>query len=278
MKNYYQILGVLDDAEDVVIRAAYKALAQKYHPDRWKGSQADATARMSEINRAYETLVDPVKRAKYDETIDRSSYEEDQDQNINEEELISDLDEMWNKVLEFLPDLKYLSNNLSKISKSLEYAFKLTLLETKRFNEGDKIAHSLEDAYLTKYFGTNKEIHSFAKQLIFAGKRIDAKALNDAVVLLGSSVEPKIIIRKIQGDLTSNEVGMSKLQMAELLLEVKSIRCADDFMKAVGAEVKSLGFWGNQVEVLYNGVAMKMSLPEYIEYASGLAKNILGRA
>ncbi len=30
MKNYYKILGVLDDAEDIVIRAAYKALAQRY--------------------------------------------------------------------------------------------------------------------------------------------------------------------------------------------------------------------------------------------------------
>jgi len=30
MKDYYRILGVVEDAEDVVLRAAYKALAQRY--------------------------------------------------------------------------------------------------------------------------------------------------------------------------------------------------------------------------------------------------------
>ena len=33
-KDYYKILGVLDNAEDIVIKAAYRALAQKYHPDK----------------------------------------------------------------------------------------------------------------------------------------------------------------------------------------------------------------------------------------------------
>ncbi len=29
--DYYRILGVLDDTEDIVIKAAYRALAQRYH-------------------------------------------------------------------------------------------------------------------------------------------------------------------------------------------------------------------------------------------------------
>ena len=46
MKDYYRILGILDDAEDIIIRAAYKALAQRYHPDKWKGDKTEATKRM----------------------------------------------------------------------------------------------------------------------------------------------------------------------------------------------------------------------------------------
>jgi len=65
MKNYYQILGVLDDAEDIVIRAAYKALAQKYHPDKWSGDVNFATGKMTEINEAYDVLSDKTKRAEY---------------------------------------------------------------------------------------------------------------------------------------------------------------------------------------------------------------------
>jgi DnaJ-class molecular chaperone len=68
-KTYYQILGVLNDAEDIVIRAAYKALAQKYHPDKWTGSKEEVTQRMSEINQAYHVLTSMEKKLRYDEEI-----------------------------------------------------------------------------------------------------------------------------------------------------------------------------------------------------------------
>ena len=48
-KDYYRILGVLDDAEDIVIRASYRALAQKYHPDKWPGSHAESSKKMSRL-------------------------------------------------------------------------------------------------------------------------------------------------------------------------------------------------------------------------------------
>ena len=40
MKDYYCILGVIKSAEDIVIKAAYRALAQKYHPDKFEGDEA----------------------------------------------------------------------------------------------------------------------------------------------------------------------------------------------------------------------------------------------
>ena len=64
--DYYAILGVHPTAEDVVIRAAYKALAQRYHPDRYAGSQDEAHRKMSELTKAYDVLADPVRRQKYD--------------------------------------------------------------------------------------------------------------------------------------------------------------------------------------------------------------------
>jgi curved DNA-binding protein len=64
--DLYEILGVLPSAEDIVITAAYRVLAQRYHPDRWAGPPAEAHERMAAINRAYETLKDPARRAAYD--------------------------------------------------------------------------------------------------------------------------------------------------------------------------------------------------------------------
>ncbi|MGR8980147.1 MAG: J domain-containing protein, partial [Gammaproteobacteria bacterium] len=59
--DYYAILGVMPTAEDIVIRAAYKALAQRYHPDKFKGSSEELQRKMGEINEAYGILSDPVQ-------------------------------------------------------------------------------------------------------------------------------------------------------------------------------------------------------------------------
>lgn len=39
MKDFYEILGVSPNADIIVISAAYKALVQIYHPDKWKGEK-----------------------------------------------------------------------------------------------------------------------------------------------------------------------------------------------------------------------------------------------
>jgi curved DNA-binding protein CbpA len=58
----YRILQVDPSAEDIVIRAAYRVLARRFHPD---GDQPDPH-RMAEINRAYATIRDPDARRRYD--------------------------------------------------------------------------------------------------------------------------------------------------------------------------------------------------------------------
>lgn len=59
----YAVLQVSTDAEQVVVQAAYRALARRYHPD---GSAPDSS-RMVEINRAWERVRTAQRRARYDE-------------------------------------------------------------------------------------------------------------------------------------------------------------------------------------------------------------------
>ncbi|MBQ8394795.1 MAG: molecular chaperone DnaJ [Clostridia bacterium] len=64
-KNYYDILGVDKKATPEEIKAAYRKLAMKYHPDRNQGDEA-AAEKFKEVNEAHETLSDQQKRAAYD--------------------------------------------------------------------------------------------------------------------------------------------------------------------------------------------------------------------
>lgn len=59
--DYYQILGLSPKADSSAIRRAWKSIAQKLHPD--KGGSED---RFREAKLAYETLIDPQRRAVYD--------------------------------------------------------------------------------------------------------------------------------------------------------------------------------------------------------------------
>lgn len=65
MKDYYEVLGVSQDATDAELKKAYRQLAMKYHPDRNSGEKA-SEEKFKEINNAYSCLCDPEKRAHYD--------------------------------------------------------------------------------------------------------------------------------------------------------------------------------------------------------------------
>ena len=66
-KDLYSILGVSRDADENVLKKAYRSLAKKYHPDLHP-DDAEAEAKFKEINEAYELLGDPEKRKAYDKT------------------------------------------------------------------------------------------------------------------------------------------------------------------------------------------------------------------
>lgn len=70
LRTHYDNLKVARDAPDFLIRAAYKSLSQKYHPDK-NPDDARATRVMAIINQSYEVLSDPVRRKEHDDWIRR---------------------------------------------------------------------------------------------------------------------------------------------------------------------------------------------------------------
>ncbi|KAK3132250.1 hypothetical protein QOZ80_6AG0518310 [Eleusine coracana subsp. coracana] len=63
----YETLHVRRAATQAEIKAAYRAMAKRLHPDA--GSSGAAASAFMEIRRAYETLSDPAERARYDRSL-----------------------------------------------------------------------------------------------------------------------------------------------------------------------------------------------------------------
>jgi len=72
--THYDNLKVSRGAPQEVVRAAYKALSQKYHPDKNPGDERAARI-MAIVNTAYGTLADPQRRKEHDEWIAQEEYE-----------------------------------------------------------------------------------------------------------------------------------------------------------------------------------------------------------
>jgi molecular chaperone DnaJ len=64
-RDYYEVLGVTRAASEAEMKASYRKLAMKWHPDRNPGDK-DCEAHFKEINEAYDVLKDEQKRAAYD--------------------------------------------------------------------------------------------------------------------------------------------------------------------------------------------------------------------
>ena len=64
-RDYYEVLGVSNDASSGDIKKAYRKLAVKFHPDK-NPDDPEAEENFKELGEAYEVLMDDQKRAAYD--------------------------------------------------------------------------------------------------------------------------------------------------------------------------------------------------------------------
>ena len=65
MKDPYEVLGILKNATDAEIKAAYRKLAKKYHPDLNPNNQ-EAEQKFKDVNTAYKMIENKEAREKYE--------------------------------------------------------------------------------------------------------------------------------------------------------------------------------------------------------------------
>lgn len=127
-KDYYAILGIGRQSSHEEIRAAYRLLSKKWHPDLNPGK--DVTQKMQDINEAYAILKDSVKKARYDFEYDnyfrtesakqetRQKNDNRQEYEVHDENLKQDINEARkyaeDLVAEFFKSLKETSKVAAK--------------------------------------------------------------------------------------------------------------------------------------------------------------------
>jgi curved DNA-binding protein CbpA len=215
MKDYYRILGVSPDTEDVVIRAAWKALVQRYHPDRVGGDAAEANTRIVEINEAYNVLSDADKRSAYDNARENEEENIDENESVNDEEVDYEfISPDWLEAVKQYPDLVTINQRLSKISHQLAFIFRARMLESDdELLFRQEVAADIEKEFMYLHFGESAAINDLALKLIFAGNKAAVKALNEMFTMQGSDFSPEDAFNKICKDFNFETDQMREMRL-----------------------------------------------------------------
>lgn len=201
MKNYYFVLGVMPNAPQAVIRAAYRALCQIYHPDKYEGDKQHGEMLLMEFNEAWSVLSDPAQRREYDKRLAEGTNSFDERSGEKDSspfkavllEVFPDLE----AVADYYPDIWDIIAALQVVSKQLAGGYVAALLETKAFKDRLALADILKDQFFQSYFGKNSEILRFAEMLVEHREKDALKELNRAVNLFGTGIEPEKVIARI---------------------------------------------------------------------------------
>lgn len=115
MENHYSILGLHQSATLSDIKAAYRKLALKYHPDRNQGNSKYEDI-FKRITSSYEVLSDPERRRQYDSQRDFITHHSFNKENVYQEKHFTS-----NKPYDFI-------NNLSKYKRTITVLLVLIIL------------------------------------------------------------------------------------------------------------------------------------------------------
>ena len=78
-KDYYKVLGLSRDADELQIKSAYRRMVKLHHPDKAHKqgiTKEDAEKKMASVNEAYEVLSDPELKSRYDRGDDPNDHEQ----------------------------------------------------------------------------------------------------------------------------------------------------------------------------------------------------------
>lgn len=185
MRTYYDVLGVAPDTPDVVIKAAFRALAKEYHPD---GSNAapDSAEKFIEIQAAYAVLSKPQARREYDAELEAVLAAPGPPSAAVE--LNGSLPTApWRPVAPGKLDIERICARLALYSEPLAQSFYAAYLRGECADSPQRFAEEMEANFFREYFGQDPDMQSLARLLLLGGRTGAAFTLNQ---LMAGQTDP----------------------------------------------------------------------------------------
>ncbi len=171
-KDYFAVLGLSPHADPDVVKAAYRALAKKYHPDRQAGSGGAVRDKFHELQEAYELLRDEQQRRHYIGLRERAEQRRRAAAAHHARPvMLLRLDDRWEHLVREFPSTGRDHARFCLISPRLGQQFKLTILGTENPASFACIAARMERRFYWRHFSCHCDLHILARKLAHRRRR-----------------------------------------------------------------------------------------------------------
>ena len=194
MRTYYDVLGVAADTPDIVIKAAFRALAKEYHPDAPSVEPGD-TDRFIEIQTAYAVLSKPESRSVYDAELREAMHGPETVPEAGVQQPGSSLAPVPWAPSPSAVEIERLGARLQLFSDALAQSFHEAYLRGECGDDPARFAAEMEKSFFREYFGDDADVQALARLLLLGSRTGAALTLNQLVA--GGSSSPAKDMRSV---------------------------------------------------------------------------------
>jgi len=169
-KDYFAVLGLSSQADPEVVKAAHRALAKKFHPDRHPDDDGEPKQKFHEIQEAYEVLRDDDRLKQYLRLRAQVQMQEQMQKTKAagphmRPRVYLKLDDRWEHLVRKYPELSQHYAKFCFMSHMLGNQFKLIILGTQDHTRFKRVAAKLERQFYRKHFSYHRNLQKLARRL-----------------------------------------------------------------------------------------------------------------
>ena len=185
-KDYFAVLGLSSEADPEVVKAAHRALAKKFHPDRNQNDDGEPKQKFHDIQEAYEVLSDDDRLQQYLRLRAQMLMQEQMQKTKAagpqlRPRVYLKLDDRWEHLVRKHPELSQHYARFCFMSHKLGNQFKLIILGTQDHTRFRRVAAKLERQFYRKHFSYHGNLQTLARKLAENHRRHAVRMLQSEI-------------------------------------------------------------------------------------------------